>query len=160
MSLTVLTVTGLAHWATYLVNDDCSGLEPSEIAAADAWFKAITEQHPVASSVFVVDCGETRDERFNGLLSDVVDYTLHVQTPEEHTLTVASSALQQALVALYLQAQRYDEARVKAYESLRGDMSEAERVATHKQVDMWRKRARECRDAALEIRVSLPMCKA
>lgn len=31
------TIAGPAHWASYLVNGDASGLEPREAALADAW---------------------------------------------------------------------------------------------------------------------------
>ena len=32
-----VTITGPSHWASYLVNDDASGLTPDEKSIADAW---------------------------------------------------------------------------------------------------------------------------
>ena len=37
--LRIATITGPAHWASYLVDGDASGLTQVEIAQADAWCK-------------------------------------------------------------------------------------------------------------------------
>lgn len=59
-----------AHWACYFINDDCSGMEDAEIAAADDWH---TLTFPGA---FVVDCSEeTVLRHFDGLLTDCCLYT-------------------------------------------------------------------------------------
>lgn len=77
--LNVLTVVGLAHWASYFVNGDESGLETSDKAQADEWFDTLLRENPLAESVDVMDVGEPYSARFNGLLSDVVEYTVHVR---------------------------------------------------------------------------------
>lgn len=41
MTLRVDTFTAPAHWASYLVNGDSSGLNPDDIRAADSWLASI-----------------------------------------------------------------------------------------------------------------------
>lgn len=43
----VETFTGLAHWASYFVNGDDSGMEPDEITLADKWAESIAPFVPV-----------------------------------------------------------------------------------------------------------------
>lgn len=48
--LETVTATGRAHWAAYLINGDCSGLEPADVAEADAFVRYL--------GGLPVDCGE------------------------------------------------------------------------------------------------------
>jgi hypothetical protein len=74
------TITGPAYWASYLINNDASGIEADEKARADAWIK----RNNVAN---VVDCEE--ESRFTNHYQlydpladctggDVLDYTCEV----------------------------------------------------------------------------------
>lgn len=38
--LQTVKLTAPAHWASYLINNDASGLEPRDTADADAWLRA------------------------------------------------------------------------------------------------------------------------
>lgn len=106
--LTVLSVPAPAHWASYLVNDDASSLSESDAKEADAWFSEIVAEHPFAASVVVVGCSEeSYVARFNGLQSDLLDYTIHVNTPSEVTVTLEVETLQRALGALLLAESSY-----------------------------------------------------
>ena len=82
--------TGAAHWASYLVNGDSSGLDPQEIELADKWAAALAPAYVVA----IADCeetGQSQDPRFTWHYAlhtgadcaggEVVDYVLH--TPAE-----------------------------------------------------------------------------
>ena len=42
------TVTGLSHWASYLINDDSSGMEDSEIALCDKWAESLAPWYVVS----------------------------------------------------------------------------------------------------------------
>jgi hypothetical protein len=74
------TITGAAHWASYLINNDSSSLDDSERALADTWRKL----NRIAS---VIDCeDEARFSWHFGLHTgsdfaggEVVDYTCEVQ---------------------------------------------------------------------------------
>jgi hypothetical protein len=156
-SLSVLSVPGLAHWASYLVNDDASGLEPAEAEAADAWFREIMDEHPLASMVCVVGCGEDYVGRLNGEQTVLTDYTIHVHTPEEHSLTVESRHLQTILVALHKTAEQYDQAADNAL--ARHDASGEARVRMVELRAQFRLRAAEARAAAVALRAALPMSK-
>lgn len=68
---------GLAYWASYLINGDASGLDDREIAACDAWLARI-QPSEAGQHASISDCGESYTARFDGLLSDVCDYTLIV----------------------------------------------------------------------------------
>lgn len=43
MSLEPISATGLACWASYLINGDSSGIEPEDIAAADSFVRDCLE---------------------------------------------------------------------------------------------------------------------
>jgi hypothetical protein len=71
---------GAAHWASYLINGDASGLTDEEIALADKWL--------VANEVLdVVDCDEEprftwnydlhTGDKFRG--GSVVEYTVRIE---------------------------------------------------------------------------------
>ena len=47
MTITVHTYIAPSHWACYLINDDCSGMNDDDIAACDDW--AATLPGPVTS---------------------------------------------------------------------------------------------------------------
>lgn len=60
-----------AHWASYLINGDASGLEDGEQAVIDAWM--VKEGNP-----HICDCGESYFSWTNEATSlggDVCDYT-------------------------------------------------------------------------------------
>lgn len=156
-SLNVLTVTGLAHWASYLVNADCSGLEPREKAEADEWFRSIALGFPAADSVHVVDVGESYLGHFNGLLSDLAEYTLHVHTPAVVTISVESGAIRQVLYSLHLAAHRADQLCAETAEQARAESNVVERGRLENMAANHKRHAADARDAAAEIREALPM---
>ena len=49
----VRTVIGAAAWASYLINDDASGLSDEEQAACDAWYEREIER-----CEYITDAGE------------------------------------------------------------------------------------------------------
>lgn len=109
MTLTVITVPGLAHWATYLVNDDATGLSEACAKEADAWFADICADHPFASAVTVTACSdEPYVANFRGLQSELLNYTIHVHLPSEVTVTVDLATMQRALRALLLVESQYN----------------------------------------------------
>ena len=78
------TVTGPAHWASYLVNGDASGLEPHEIEAADRWHASLAP-HSVVDTARN-EHGEGDEPRFSWNFrlhggdadgGDVIDYITH-----------------------------------------------------------------------------------
>jgi len=62
-----------AHWASALINDDWTGLEDQESSDLAAWIKETPYYGPCAG---VSD--DTVIERFNGLLTDCLEYTFKV----------------------------------------------------------------------------------
>jgi len=75
------TLTGLAHWASYLINGDSSGMEESEIALCDAWQKSIRPYRVVST----VDDSErfTWSAQLYGAncsSATVCDYVAHAET--------------------------------------------------------------------------------
>jgi hypothetical protein len=72
-------VTGPAHWASYFINGDASGLSDEEHSQADAWL----EREQVVN---VVDCGDPfftwamwlYAPELNCSGGDVVEYTAEV----------------------------------------------------------------------------------
>ena len=74
----VKTVKGAAHWASYLINGDASGMTDLEVAQADAWY-----DREVEDGEQVVDCGEPYFSWSFGMYTgipvrggDLVDYTI------------------------------------------------------------------------------------
>jgi len=62
-----------AHWASALINGDTSGLEEEDFKDLEAW----QEKHP---NLYVVGCSdEPHIGRFNGLQTELLTYTAHVQ---------------------------------------------------------------------------------
>jgi hypothetical protein len=59
-----LTATAPAHWASYLINGDPSGIEDSEAKDADAFCERVLEEYPSADRG-PVSCSED-DEDFTG----------------------------------------------------------------------------------------------
>ena len=51
--MTTRTVEGAAHWCTYLINGDTSGLSKPEMAECDAWLERELENNEE-----IIDCGE------------------------------------------------------------------------------------------------------
>jgi hypothetical protein len=65
------TVEAPAHWATYLINGDASGMAEDDIRAADTWRKQLR-------GAYVTDCSEeTEFAVFNGLLTELATYTIY-----------------------------------------------------------------------------------
>jgi hypothetical protein len=52
-SPTIYVATGAAHWASYFINGDASGLSDDERKQADAWF-----ERELGPNDAIVDCGE------------------------------------------------------------------------------------------------------
>lgn len=74
--------TAPAHWASYLVNGDASGLGADEQAAADRWVKRLSQDgwrvvSAEGEAWFAHSCDALR--RFNG---DIIEYVLH-RSPEQ-----------------------------------------------------------------------------
>ena len=78
MDREVIKLTGAAHWASYIINDNSSGLEPEEKALCDAWL-----ERECGDRFLIVDCEEesrftwsydihTGDDCRGG---NVIDYT-------------------------------------------------------------------------------------
>lgn len=95
MTIETATITGAAHWASYLVNGDASGIEPREIELADAWRAS---NFPGANIIDIdvkrYDNGEAEESSFswsygwhtgdpncNG--GDVIDYVVTYQDDGE-----------------------------------------------------------------------------
>lgn len=80
-------VTGAAHWASYLVNGDDSGLDAREKALCDAWAERLARDSYYVVDVARDDTGEGLEPRFSwsyGLHTgddcrggDVLDYVVH-----------------------------------------------------------------------------------
>lgn len=78
MAIKVETFTALEHWACYFINDDCSGLEDSDIALADKWLESIAPFYPVATvddSTRFTWAAQLYGANCSGAY--VVDYTCH-----------------------------------------------------------------------------------
>ena len=83
--MTIHEYDGYAHWASYLINADASGLEDSDVAECDAWFARARAAcgsnypHPVGCSE------ESRFGRpsFGGLPGDIVTYQLLSEKEQE-----------------------------------------------------------------------------
>jgi len=72
------TIKGAAHWASYLINGDASGLTELERVQADAWV-----DRELSDGGDVVDCGEPYFSWSFGLYTgipvqggDLIDYTI------------------------------------------------------------------------------------
>ena len=67
------TIDMPAHWASYLINGDASGLDDAEQAACDAY----TREHVYAHAWSIVGCSdESHFGRFAGLGTDLLTYEL------------------------------------------------------------------------------------
>jgi hypothetical protein len=55
MMIIVSEAIGSAHWASYLINDDSSGLDERDIALCDAWQESLSPAYVVC----IKDCEET-----------------------------------------------------------------------------------------------------
>lgn len=72
----VETTIAPAYWASYLVNGDASGMEEDELAKCDKWLA-----HQTKEGWRVVSCeGESFIGRFQGMQTELVEYTLHRTT--------------------------------------------------------------------------------
>ncbi len=74
------TFTGVAYWASYLINGDSSGMGDSEIALCDAWHDSLSPWYVVG----IVDDSErfTWSGKLYGADCDgvtVCDYIVHKQ---------------------------------------------------------------------------------
>lgn len=158
LPLTTLKVTGLAHWASYLVNDDDSGLEVAEKAEADEWFDALLCEHPTAVNVTVVDCGESYLARFNGLLSDVVEYEVAVYGAIEVRLpTVEEAHAKRVLGALTTAMSLMDHRFREAHEALSSDLPVTERVRIGNLCAEYKRERAAYQDTLREILEGLPI---
>jgi len=66
-----------AHWASYLFNNDASGLEDGEQEEIDSFIERESSPFPI----HFVDCGESyfsRSNDANSMGGDVCDYTAQV----------------------------------------------------------------------------------
>jgi hypothetical protein len=75
-----IVLTAPSNWASYLINDDASGMDDNEIAACDAWLKAEFSRQ----SHYCVDCVEAGFMRYHDaasfypLAADCAEYTFIV----------------------------------------------------------------------------------
>lgn len=78
MAIKCETITGLAFWACYFINDDCSGMEDPEVELADKWLESIAPFYPV-STVEDSERFTWRAELYGADCSGatVVDYICH-----------------------------------------------------------------------------------
>ncbi len=81
MTIEVLKEDAPAHWASYLINGDASGLEDSEQAECDAWQESLQPAYVVSTE----DDDEGHFGRFNfpgrGTLGcTLITYILHQRT--------------------------------------------------------------------------------
>lgn len=77
-TMKALTYTLPAYWASYLINDDASGLEPGEQATVDAWLAKMSLPMPASCSE------ESHFSKHNDagqLAGEVLDYTFLIPTP-------------------------------------------------------------------------------
>lgn len=72
--ITTATYSMPAHWASYLINGDASGLDDDDIAQADAAIKDIG----LGSPVDVSESDFRRGGDYGSLAGDYADYTFHV----------------------------------------------------------------------------------
>ena len=81
MKLLTETYTLPAHWASYLINGDCSGLEDAEVIEVDEWLRA----HPWLGEA--LSCSEADEFRWENDANDIggstVDIVFHVHLTEE-----------------------------------------------------------------------------
>ena len=68
MSTIVHEYTAPTHWAPYLINDDCSGMDDEDIAACDSWAATLPSM--------VVACTSAEDSNHPGFLRrhDAADF--------------------------------------------------------------------------------------
>ena len=64
------------YWASYLINGDASGLTELELEEVDAWL----DNHPEYGGCLSIE-GEPELHRFNGLLTEVMEYHFPVRYP-------------------------------------------------------------------------------
>lgn len=72
--ISTVTYSMPAHWASYLINGDASGLDDDDIAQADAAIEDIG----LGSPVDVSDSDFRRGGDYGSLAGDYADYTFHV----------------------------------------------------------------------------------
>ncbi len=68
MAITVHEYTAPAHWACYLINGDCSGMEEEDIVACDSWTATLPGS--------VASCTSEEEEAHPGFLRwhDATDF--------------------------------------------------------------------------------------
>ena len=78
-------VWGYSHWASYLVNNDPSGLDDKEQKEADRFIKEMEKEY--GASAYICDAGEDGYKDFGwpeygGLKGEIVPYTVHFKKEE------------------------------------------------------------------------------
>ena len=82
MPFVVKTATAPSYWAAYLINDDPSGLECSDISACDAWLKREGFGRPVGcEDAGFMRCHDAANEM--PLASDCQTYSFLIQQPRD-----------------------------------------------------------------------------
>ncbi len=77
-----------SHLATYLINEDDSGLTKQEIQEADTFIKSIKKFYGLSATI--VDCDDNPEfahPTYGGLKGEVITYTIRFnpkELPEEH----------------------------------------------------------------------------
>jgi hypothetical protein len=72
LKITIETVTLPAHWASVLINGDCTGTTNNEERTINAWIR----DNPHLS---IVSCNESAElTQFEGVLTACLEYTAHV----------------------------------------------------------------------------------
>jgi hypothetical protein len=77
MKTTTIEYTLPAYWASYLINNDASGLEDNEQEQIDAWVASQAKRHN-ARMFYCVGCQDEGYSRWNDatpLGGDVADFT-------------------------------------------------------------------------------------
>lgn len=127
----IFTATAPAHWASYLVNGDASGIDEADIAAADTfldyclagWEKEGGEAHGPTD---VEECGFMHSTDGSNLGCEAAQYTFVVRYPDSHEMMRRVSETYLALTMLLTNFELYSSLTVfscNVYPSANGESS-------------------------------------
>lgn len=80
-TLNPATYTLPAYWASYLINGDASGISPEDKAQADTFLSR--EGLPMPVSCSDESWFSWRNDSYNGLGGDVLEYTFLIESGKE-----------------------------------------------------------------------------
>jgi hypothetical protein len=71
-----ITLTAPSYWASYLINDDASGMDDEEIKACDTWLKfQFSRKHAICVDAEEVGYMVWHDAKLYALPADCCEYT-------------------------------------------------------------------------------------